>query len=458
MSLDRAVVSIRLKLRIHDLPHTSKDDIRTFMQRLEHVELGFCDMQMVTSTVDSKLAQLGVPQVDYRVLHRMIDPNTSQEELVDVDDGYWGLLVRDAVQQHNNHNNGEPMIELMVRVGSTSSPRVALRADATDFADRSSSGGLTRDALHNNNHHTTVFQRPYEHHQQHLSSSVSADVALRVADLLDQPPYSQFHVVGVVGEIRLKRHPILEAEILDEQDPTARITLVCFDEAITNDLRRTLRGNATERVEIRGVGVARKTPKDIQYQSNRHPMLLRVGTSGFSVKVVGYIPGGLAVHNSSNNGTDSTAVLRPQVVDVAPRRTVASLGAAAGGASSAGTTTFLSLKTLRPGPASNSSVSGSGASVGSGGSGGSNTGQSSGGRTMLNLTGGLPRPGGLHPSMQQGSSSSSSSSAKAAVAPYHFFFYDQAASTPPINKGLRQRALLRPKLPLHPTKNKGCHR
>lgn len=399
MSLERAAVNIRLKLRFHNLPFATKDDeVRTFMQYLEHVEMGFCDMQMVASTVDSKLVQLGVPHLDYRVLHRIVDAATGSEELVEVDDGYWGMLMRDVVS--GGGGSQEPLIELMIRVGraAPTSPAAAV-SNVSEFANRSYSDGhlphtaavtaLTRDALH-----TAALQAPA------LATS-SPDMALRVMDLLEQPPYSQFHVVGVIAEIRLKRHPILEADLCDEHDPTARITLVCFDEHITNHLRRTLRGNLTERVEVRGVSVVRKSGRDIQYQSNHHPMLLRVAPQSFSMRVVGYIAGGLALHNT---GAAHPDLAPPQVVEIAPRRAVAALGSSAPH-SSAPTTTFLSLKTLRPSTPSSNGASGSNASVGSGGSGGSQS-----GRTMLNLMGAVQRPGM--------GSSTSSSSAVAAVAPY----------------------------------------
>lgn len=382
MSSERAVVCVRLKLRFHDLPFASaEDDIRTFMQRLEHVELGFCDMQDVFSTVEAKLAQLGVPQHDYRVLHRTGQTSGAKEELVDVDDGYWGLLVQDAVRaaSRDPSPSGEPLIELMVRVGKPLRSPQADGGRVNEFTERAvSSGALTREAL------SGLAQQRVAHVND------AADVALRIGDLLDHPPYSQFHIVGVIVELRLKRHPIMEVELCDADNAAIRITVVCFDESITNNLRRTLRGNGTERVELRGVLVVPKTARDVQYQANRHPMMLRISPNSFSVKVVGYIPGGVA--------PTATSLAPPQVVEVAPKRAVVALGSDQPAASSASRTTFLSLKSLHHG-SSAASHSSSGASTGSGG------GQSN--RTMLRL---------MPPTLP--STASSSSSAKATVAPY----------------------------------------
>lgn len=361
MSEERATYTILLKLRFTHLPPVCGEGDRVFVSRMDHVELGISDLQDVLNIVEAKMQWLGIPRYSYHLLH------SCDGDLVDVDDAYWSMLVARA-QKQQQKRPGDALdavpLECVVRVG----------AELVDTTLRTSSSGsldpqpalapgvLNRSAL-----------------QLHNSAAADVAIPIRIGAVRDEVPLATFAVSAVVMELRLKRPPICELELCDTEDSSQRITAVCFDAATTEALRRSLRANATEVCELRQFSVHRKSTKDVQFQTNAHPFMMRLSAQT-TLKVVSSVPAGWLIKRDTDRRVlelaatphpgasvlaigGATAATRP--ASTLPLRT--SLPAALGTGQLAASVVTKTAFRLTPAPSVAGSSSG-GASVSSGSS------------------------------------------------------------------------------------------
>lgn len=111
----------------------------------------------------------------------------------------------------------------------------------------------------------------------------SAEVHVRVADLTCPPTHVRFFVRCVILAIRFKTPKpgvtVAELDLGDAEDVTQAITAVTFDEVVHKAIRDHLRGDRRQVLELRQIYVRRKSDVDMRYQTNPHPLLLRLDRS-----------------------------------------------------------------------------------------------------------------------------------------------------------------------------------
>ena len=111
----------------------------------------------------------------------------------------------------------------------------------------------------------------------------NADVHVRVHDLTCPPTHVKFFLRCIILAIRFKTPKpgmtVAELDLGDADDVTQAITAVTFDEVVHKAIRDHLRGDRRQILELRQVYVRRKNDVDMRYQTNPHPLLLRLDRS-----------------------------------------------------------------------------------------------------------------------------------------------------------------------------------
>ncbi|KPA86245.1 hypothetical protein ABB37_00479 [Leptomonas pyrrhocoris] len=111
----------------------------------------------------------------------------------------------------------------------------------------------------------------------------NGDVHVRVHALTCPPTYVKFFLRCVILAIRFKTPKpgmtVAELDLGDAEDVTQAITAVTFDEVVHKAIRDHLRGDRRQVLELRQVYVRRKNDVDMRYQTNPHPLLLRLDRS-----------------------------------------------------------------------------------------------------------------------------------------------------------------------------------
>lgn len=111
----------------------------------------------------------------------------------------------------------------------------------------------------------------------------AVDQHVRVNDLTCPPPTAKFFLRCVPLSIRFKTPKpgvtVAEMDLGDAEDVTQAITAVTFDDAVHKAIRDHLRSDRRQVLELRQVYVRRKSDVDMRYQTNPHPLLLRLDRS-----------------------------------------------------------------------------------------------------------------------------------------------------------------------------------
>ncbi|GET92777.1 hypothetical protein, conserved [Leishmania tarentolae] len=111
----------------------------------------------------------------------------------------------------------------------------------------------------------------------------NTDALVRIRDLTCPPRHVKFYLRCIILSVRFKAPKpgmtVAELDLGDAEDVTQAITAVTFDEVVHNAIRDRLRGDRRQVLELRQVYVRRKNDVDIRYQTNAHPLLLRLDRS-----------------------------------------------------------------------------------------------------------------------------------------------------------------------------------
>nr|VDZ48903.1 PHD-like_zinc-binding_domain_containing_protein_putative/Pfam:PF13771 [Leishmania donovani] len=111
----------------------------------------------------------------------------------------------------------------------------------------------------------------------------NAEVLVRVRDLTCPPGQVKFYLCCIILAVRFKTPKpgltVAELDLGDAEDVTQAITAVSFDEVVHKAIRDHLRGDRRQVLELRQVYVRRKNDVDVRYQTNAHPLLLRLDRS-----------------------------------------------------------------------------------------------------------------------------------------------------------------------------------
>ncbi|KAG5466298.1 hypothetical protein LSCM4_01444 [Leishmania orientalis] len=115
------------------------------------------------------------------------------------------------------------------------------------------------------------------------------EILVRVRELTCPPGHLEFYLRCILLAVRFKTPKpgmtVAELDLGDAEDVTQAITAVTFDEVVHKAIRDHLRGDRRQVVELRQVYVRRKSDVDVRYQTNAHPLLLRLDRSS-KVEVV----------------------------------------------------------------------------------------------------------------------------------------------------------------------------
>lgn len=107
------------------------------------------------------------------------------------------------------------------------------------------------------------------------------------------PPISSFYIRGVVVGIRFKTPKagveVVELDICDVSDSSIQISAISFDAIVRKAIKENLRADRRHVVELHNIYVRRKNDADIRYQSNVHPLLLRLDRHS-KIEVVQILP------------------------------------------------------------------------------------------------------------------------------------------------------------------------
>ncbi|KAK7195709.1 PHD-like zinc-binding domain containing protein [Novymonas esmeraldas] len=116
-----------------------------------------------------------------------------------------------------------------------------------------------------------------------LPNASGEAVLVRVRELTCPPVHARFYLRCVVLAVRFKTPKpgvtVAELDLGDAADVAEAITAVTFDEAVHKAVRDHLRGDRRQVLELRQVYVRRKSDVDVRYQTNPHPLLLRLDRS-----------------------------------------------------------------------------------------------------------------------------------------------------------------------------------
>ncbi|KPI90251.1 hypothetical protein ABL78_0633 [Leptomonas seymouri] len=140
--------------------------------------------------------------------------------------------------------------------------------------------------LHNNIGSSAMHSSPNAHALINSPASPvdpNTDVHVRVQDLTCPPTHVKFFLRCIILAIRFKTPKpgmtVAELDLGDADDVTQAITAVTFDEVVHKAIRDRLRGDRRQVLELRQVYVRRKNDVDMRYQTNPHPLLLRLDRS-----------------------------------------------------------------------------------------------------------------------------------------------------------------------------------
>lgn len=111
----------------------------------------------------------------------------------------------------------------------------------------------------------------------------SGEVLVSVQNLTCPPTPANFFLRCILTAIRFKTPKpgitVAELDLCDAADTSQDITAVTFDDMVHKAIRDHLRGDRRQVLELRRVYVRRKTEVDSRYQTNAHPLLLRLDRS-----------------------------------------------------------------------------------------------------------------------------------------------------------------------------------
>ncbi|KAG5466843.1 hypothetical protein LSCM1_01020 [Leishmania martiniquensis] len=117
----------------------------------------------------------------------------------------------------------------------------------------------------------------------------NSEALVRVGELTCPPGHVKFYLRCILLAVRFKTPKpgmtVAELDLGDAEDVTQAITAVTFDEVVHKAIRDHLRGDRRQVLELRQVYVRRKNDVDVRYQTNPHPLLLRLDRSS-KVEVV----------------------------------------------------------------------------------------------------------------------------------------------------------------------------
>ncbi|EPY24904.1 hypothetical protein STCU_06946 [Strigomonas culicis] len=113
---------------------------------------------------------------------------------------------------------------------------------------------------------------------------VASEANIRIGALTCPPRHSPFFLRCVILAIRFKTPKpgltVAELDLGDREAPTTeRITAVTFDEQVQRAIRQNLRSDLRQVVEIRHCLVRHKSEVEKRFQTNAHPLLLRLDRS-----------------------------------------------------------------------------------------------------------------------------------------------------------------------------------
>ncbi|KAG5492680.1 hypothetical protein JKF63_01259 [Porcisia hertigi] len=111
----------------------------------------------------------------------------------------------------------------------------------------------------------------------------NGEVLVHIRELTSPPEHVRFYLRCILLAVRFKTPKpgmtVAELDLGDAEDVTQAITAVTFDEVVHKAIRDHLRGDRRQVLELRQVYVRRKSDVDVRYQTNAHPLLLRLDRS-----------------------------------------------------------------------------------------------------------------------------------------------------------------------------------
>ncbi|EKF31650.1 hypothetical protein MOQ_004509 [Trypanosoma cruzi marinkellei] len=279
------VVRLGLRLRFTKVPGVQGE--RVFRDTMTVADPNDHGYQDINDIVEKKLRFMDIPPSDFTVFHR--DSKTG-DTLV-VDDAYWGELLTG-------------LVEAAAAGTSTEAGRETLRADRGDGNEDGDDDVIVERAISFDVE--VLRERPLERYlngeaavnvlpltSETLQACTTAGVRLAIAALTCPPKYPNFFIRGVVIAIRFKTPKpnvsVCEIDLCDAEDPQQQITIMTFDASVQKAVRDNLRSDRRQVVELRHVYIRSKNEIDRRFQTNTHPLLIRMDR-GSRVEVVQVLP------------------------------------------------------------------------------------------------------------------------------------------------------------------------
>lgn len=286
------IISVALRISFVRLPDVESE--RVFRDTLVITDTERHNLDDLESVIEKKIAFMEYPPCDFTIFFN--DP--SGDRIV-VDHSYYYKMLSQWSKLEPKHEAliGESQCSLL---GNESSgvieASLAVEVEIKrikPFLSGSTTGGtetiapLTLENLNKiqKNNITSAevsaplgISVPVETAVQAPSNTSGVSVPIKL--LKCPPPQSGFFVKGVITAIRMKTvktgTEVVEVDLCDMLDPESQITAVSFDSAVLKAIKENLRADRRQVVELHRVYLRRKNETDIRFQSNSHPLLIRL--------------------------------------------------------------------------------------------------------------------------------------------------------------------------------------
>ncbi|KAH8614245.1 hypothetical protein ERJ75_000775900 [Trypanosoma vivax] len=265
------VTRVELRLRFTKMPGVEGE--RVFHDSLTMSDPHDCGFHDIGSVVERKLQFMEIPHCAFTVFHR----DAKSGDMVVVDDAYLiGLLesIMASEAAGNNsasHHNGGVGEEEIVVPGMLSFDVQVGRARLVDHRSVNNANNvapLTSEALQ-----ALAGDGPH----------------VPIGALTCPPRIPQFFVRGVVIAVRFKNPKpglsVCEIDLCEPEDTKQQITSVTFDAEVQKAVQECLRGDRKQVVELRNIYIRVKNDVDRRFQTNTHPLLIRMDR-GSRIEVV----------------------------------------------------------------------------------------------------------------------------------------------------------------------------
>lgn len=275
-------ICVALKISFVRLPNGEEE--RIFRENMVIRDVDSHSLDELSNIIEKKLAFIEYPLSDFTIFYK----EDSGDRIV-VDHSYYSRLVNHwsklkpqayddyilETQQSFVDNGGCSIpVNFSIEVELRKRNNNSIPPDANG----KSVAPLTVENLAKIKHNslTLLDQDP----QKKESSSESAPYLIPIKDLSCPPSHQDFYIRGVVVSIRCKTArtgiEVVEVDFCDPSDPAIEITAMSFDSTVRKAIKDNLRCDRRQVVELYRVYIRKKNDVDVRYQSNRHPLLLRL--------------------------------------------------------------------------------------------------------------------------------------------------------------------------------------